>query len=120
MGSGQNFIPLVSLTDTVDAYVRAVEGPPVGKVLNIVDDEPLRMRELGTLLLNEFGGGEVSGLPVWLGAIFAGGPVAEAFSGSYRTKNARAKTILGWQPRYSSFRVGIKEIVAKYKKLDQY
>lgn len=116
IGSGNNYMSLISLADTVDAYVRAIENPPAGKVLNIVDDEPIRMRQMGTILLNEFGGGKVNGVPVWAAAIFAGRPIAEAMSGSYRVKNDRAKALLGWKPRYATLRDGIKDVVAEYTK----
>lgn len=116
IGNGNNFMSLISLADAVEAYVRALESPPAGEVLNVVDDEPLRMREIGTLLLDEFGGGKVSGVPVWLAAAFAGRPVAEAFSGSYRTRNARAKAKLSWKLRYPAFREGIGDVVAEYRR----
>lgn len=115
MGNGRNFMPMVSRSDAVQAYVRALEDPPAGDVLNVVDDEPLRMREIGELLLREFGGGKTRGFPLPLARIFAGGPIAEAFSGSYRPRNDRAKKGLGWQPRYPSFREGVKDVVAEYR-----
>jgi nucleoside-diphosphate-sugar epimerase len=114
IGSGNNYMSLVSLADAVDAYVRAVENPPIGKVLNIADDEPLRMREMGAILLNEFGGGKLSGVPVWVASIFAGRPIAEAMSGSYRVKNERAKALLRWRPTPATLREGIKDVVDKY------
>jgi nucleoside-diphosphate-sugar epimerase len=116
IGSGNNYVSLVSLPDAVDAYVRAVENPLAGKVLNVVDDEPLRMREMGTILLNEFGAGKVSGVPVWLATIFAGRPIAEAMSGSYRVKNDSAKALLGWKPCYPTFREGSKDVIVEYRK----
>jgi nucleoside-diphosphate-sugar epimerase len=115
MGDGRNFMPMVSRADAVDAYVRALDEPPVSAVLNVVDDEPLRMREIGELLLHEFGDGRPRGMPVGLGRIFAGGPIADAFSGSYRTRNAKAKDLLAWRPSYLSFRQGVKDVVADYR-----
>lgn len=115
MGDGRNFIPMVSRADAVEAYVRALDEPTPGVVLNVVDDEPLRMREIGELLLHEFGDGRPRGMLAGLGRIFAGGPIAEAFSGSYRTRNAKAKDLLSWKPRYRSFREGVKDVVAEYR-----
>jgi nucleoside-diphosphate-sugar epimerase len=114
-GNGHNFFPTVSMGDLAEAYALAVENPPVGKVINIVDDEPLRMREIGTTLLAEFEGGTPSGVPRWLMAFLAGRPLAELLVESHRVKNAKAKEILGWQPRYPTFRDGIKEVVIEYK-----
>lgn len=115
MGNGLNFMPTVSRADAVEAYVRALEEPRAGVVLNVVDDEPLRMREIGELLLREFGDGRPRGMPVGLARIVAGGPIAEAFSGSYRTRNAKAKDLLAWKPRYLSFREGVKDVIAQYR-----
>jgi nucleoside-diphosphate-sugar epimerase len=61
MGNGRNFMPMVSRADAVEAYVRALEDPPTKAVLNVVDDEPLRMREIGELLLREFADGRPRG-----------------------------------------------------------
>ena len=49
-------------------------------------------------------------------ALFAGRPLAELLVESYRVKNDKAKKILGWQPRYPTFRDGIKEVVIEYKR----
>ncbi len=81
-----------------------------------MDDEPLRMRELATIFLDEFGGGEAGGMPAWVAALFMGRPMVETIAGSYRVRNMRAKGLLGWKPRYPTFREGIKEVVLEYKR----
>ncbi len=116
IGSGENFQPTVFIEDLAEAYALAVERPPAGKVITIVDDEPLRMREVATILLDEFGGGKAKGMPVWVAALFMGRPIVETIAGSYRVRNMRAKGLLGWKPRYPTFREGIKEVVSEYKR----
>ncbi len=74
------------------------------------------MRELATIFLDEFGGGEAGGMPAWVAALFMGRPMVETIAGSYRVRNMRAKGLLGWKPRYPTFREGIKEVVLEYKR----
>ena len=116
VGDGENFQPTVHLADLAQAYTLALEKCPAGEVINLVDDEPLRMRELGKILLDAFAGGKVIGVPLEAFAHQAGGAVAETAAGSYRARNAKAKALLGWQPRFPTFREGIKDIIAEYKR----
>ena len=73
MGSGDNFYPYVHVDDAVDAIMKVAETPPGDSVINIVDDEPLRMRESAEMLLRAFGH-KAKPLPVWLGKLFVGIP----------------------------------------------
>ena len=116
MGSGDNFYPYVHVDDAVDAIMKVAESPPGDSVINIVDDEPLRMRESAEMLLRAFGN-KAKPMPVWLGKLFVGKPLVEGFTGSYRVKNDRAKNALGWTPRHPSFRGQIGAVVDEYRRL---
>lgn len=45
-GKGKNYWSPVHVTDLAQAYVRALEHNAAGEVINVVDDQPLRLREL--------------------------------------------------------------------------
>jgi len=115
VGPGDNYMSFIHIHDVAEAYVLALECPPVGQVLSIVDDEPIRMREMSELVLKTWGGGKVSSAPVWLVALFAGRPLAELLSGSYRVKNNKVKLLLGWKPSYPTVRQGLKDVIAEFR-----
>jgi nucleoside-diphosphate-sugar epimerase len=115
VGDGQGFRSAVYIGDLAEAYALAIERPPVGEALNLVDDEPLRWRELAEVLLGEFGGGKANGVPAWIVSLFAGSALVEIMASSCRASNARAKERLGWQLKYASLRDGIGQVVRDYR-----
>lgn len=114
-GNGRNFISWVHADDMAQGYVAAAARPPVGKVVHLVDDQPLRMDDFAMQLLNAFGGGRPQKVPRFVVSLFAGGPLAEMLTGSYRVRNARAKQLLDWQLRYPTFEQGILDVVQEYQ-----
>jgi len=113
--SGNNYFPFVHVDDLARAYVLAATKRPVGAVVDVVDDAPIRVESMAQLLLAQFGGGKASGVPAWLVSLFAGGPLAEMLVGSYRVTNALAKRELNWQPEYRTFEQGLPSVVRDYR-----
>jgi nucleoside-diphosphate-sugar epimerase len=114
-GTGENYLPFVHVNDLADAYVMAAEDPPIGQVINIVDDEPIQVKMMAEKLLDAFGGGKASRVPSWFVGLFAGNALAEMLTGSYRVQNSRAKDVLKWQPKYKSFIEGLPNVVVEYR-----
>jgi len=115
IGSGTAYHSTVSVGDLAQAYCLAIEKPMPGQALNVVDDKPLRWVEFAELLLKGFGGGQAKGAPPWLVSIFAGHPLVEMLTASYRVKNSWIKEVLGWQPRYPTLADGLLPIIAEYR-----
>lgn len=116
-GTGRNYLPFVHVNDLAQAYVLAAENPPVGHVINVVDDKPIALGEMAEKLLNAFNGGKASSVPTWLVDLFSGSALTEMLTGSYRVQNDKVKRILQWEPKYKTFDEGISDVVFKYKKL---
>jgi nucleoside-diphosphate-sugar epimerase len=116
-GTGDNYLPFVHVNDLAEAYVMAAEDPPVGQVINIVDDEPIQVKMMAERLLDAFGGVKASSVPSWVVGLFAGDALAEMLTGSYRVQNGRAKDVLKWQPKYKSFVEGLPDVVVEYRNL---
>lgn len=116
VGTGENFFPCEHLDDLALAYALAVEKPPAGQVIAVVDDDPPRLKELGRTLLDHLGGGRLSAAPVWLAGLLAGRPLAEMLADSYRVRNDRAKALLGWRPRFATLREGLPAVVEEYRR----
>jgi nucleoside-diphosphate-sugar epimerase len=115
-GNGSNFTPWVHIDDLAQAYVLAAAHPPVGEIIHIVDDEPIRLADFGRSLVKEAGGGRSMGMPKWLVSLIAGAPLVEMLTASYRTKNDKAKRLLPWTPQYPNVQAGLPGVFGDYAK----
>lgn len=113
-GNGNNYLPFVHADDLAEAYMLAIENPPVGQVISVVDNNPIPMKEVAEQLLLQFGGGKAQSVPAWLVSLFAGKSLAKMLTGSYRVKNQLAKEVLGWDPKRPTFNAGIADVVSEY------
>lgn len=86
--------------DVGHAVVRALSVPP--GVYNVVDDEPLRRREL-LAVLGDAAGRPVRGLPQWTAQL--GGAAVRALARSQRVTAERFRAT-GWRPTVPSRRQG--------------
>jgi nucleoside-diphosphate-sugar epimerase len=93
-GDGKGYISLANVTDMADAIVLATEIAPTREVLAIVDDEPVTYTELFTYLAHLEEGPQPQ----------PNGPASPW--PSFRVSNARARAVLGWQPRLPTYRSG--------------
>lgn len=97
--------------DAAAATVAALERGRPGQAYNIVDDQPATWSEVFTAMAAAFGAPPPRRVPRWLMRLIA--PyVAQLIGASIRVSNAKAKTELGWQPRFHTFREGIAAMVS--------
>lgn len=115
-GSGSNFIPWVHIDDLAEAYVLAAANPPVGEMIHVVDDEPVRLADFGRMLVAVAGGGRTMGVPKWLVSLIAGAPLVEMLTASYRPSNDKAKRLLGWRPLHSTVGEGLPSVFEAYSR----
>ena len=80
-----------------------------------MDDEPIRLRELVDALTEAAGRKPVGSIPPWLIGLMIGRPVVASLTTSFRVSNEKAKDGLGWEPRYPSFRAGVRDVVAELR-----
>ncbi|HLT12011.1 MAG TPA: NAD(P)-dependent oxidoreductase [Micromonosporaceae bacterium] len=92
-------------TDDLGPALLVALTAPAG-VYNVVDDEPLRRRDLVAILANAAGVERVRMLPTWM-SVMAGAP-ARALARSQRVR-ARRFAALGWRPSVPSRRQGWPE-----------
>lgn len=93
-GDGTEYVSLVHIVDMAAATVLAVQKFSSRSVLTVCDHEPVQWRDLFGFICASVGAD----------APQAGGPPGFP---SFRLKNARAVRVLGWQPRYRSYREGL-------------
>jgi nucleoside-diphosphate-sugar epimerase len=104
------FAPTLWIGDAASALIAALERAPSG-LYDVVDDEPLRQRELKTTLAASAGRRKSLSLPTWLLRIMAG-PAAEAFTRSLRISNRRFREATGWAPEVRNAVEGLAHVAA--------
>lgn len=114
-GKGENYWSSVHVNDLAQAYVRAVAGEASGETINVVDDTPLKLRELVDAFTDAAGKPRVGSAPPWLLGLIIGRPLVASLTTSFRVRNDKAKELLGWTPRYPSFKEGIEDVVRQLK-----
>ncbi|UFH57508.1 NAD(P)-dependent oxidoreductase [Spirosoma sp. KNUC1025] len=112
-GKGQNYWSPIQVDDLASAYGLALTHGRYGEVYNIVDNKPIRLRQLVDLITSAQGVKSVGSLPAWLIGLLIGGPLVKSLTSSFRVSNAKAKGDLKWQPQYSSFEKGIPAVLSK-------
>ena len=109
VGDGGGVWSFVHLDDAATATVLALEQGASG-VYNVVDDEPTPVAEWLPYLADVVGAKPPRRVPVWLGRLIAGDFAVSIMNEIRGSSNAKAKRELGWQPTYSSWRDGFKEL----------
>jgi nucleoside-diphosphate-sugar epimerase len=104
IGDGQTVRSWIELDDAARAVVDALERAPAGSAYNVVDDEPVTMRNYIGELVRLSGSKPPRRLPYWL-VNAAASYVAPAFGrGRLPISNAKLKQELGWNPRFPTYR----------------
>ena len=105
VGDGGGVWSFVHLDDAAAATVLALEHDGAG-VYNVVDDEPVPVREWLPGLAEVLGAKPPRRFPRWLGRLLAGEAVVMMETESRGASNAKAKRELGWELRHPSWRQG--------------
>jgi nucleoside-diphosphate-sugar epimerase len=108
VGHGGGVWSLVQIEDAAAATAIAVERGKPG-VYNIVDDEPVPVREWLPVLASALGAKPPRRIPRWLGRLAAGEMTTLMMTEARGASNEKAKRELGWQPRYASWRQGFAQ-----------
>jgi nucleoside-diphosphate-sugar epimerase len=112
-GSDEAYSNWITVDDLVQALILAAEQQKAGEVFNIVDDTPATPQAF----VNGFA--ESLGLAHPRVALpFLARPSKEQVAlldNSVRVKNDKAKTQLGWSPKYPDFRQGIEQALLYWR-----
>jgi nucleoside-diphosphate-sugar epimerase len=106
IGDGVGVFSFVHIDDAAEATAKAVTAPP--GVYNVVDDHPVRFSEWLPAFADALGAKAPMRVPVWLARMAAGSAMVTWMQTLKGASNTRAKTALGWTPRYASYREGFK------------
>lgn len=114
-GAGKNYWSPIHVDDLAAAYALAIESEAYGEVYNVVDNQPLPMRDIVRLFTDALEVKPVGSMSLWLLKLILGGPLVDSLAISFRVKNEKVKRALGWQPHYRTFQEGIPEVVKALK-----
>jgi 2-alkyl-3-oxoalkanoate reductase len=95
--------------DAASAVVAAL-GVPAG-VYNVVEDEPMRRRDLANGIAGLLGVRPPRMLPRWTARL--GGSVGEMLVRSLRISNRKLRNASGWAPRYRTTLDGFEAVIAQ-------
>jgi 2-alkyl-3-oxoalkanoate reductase len=105
IGDGGGVWSFVHIEDAASATVAAVDNGGPG-IYNVVDDEPTPVREWLPFLAKQLGAKKPRRVPRFLVRPLAGEAPVLQMTEVRGASNDKAKRELGWQPRWSSWRVG--------------
>jgi nucleoside-diphosphate-sugar epimerase len=108
IGDGGGIWAFIHVDDLAQATIAAIEHAEPGGIYNIVDDEPVAAATWIPGLAEAVGAKPPRRVPVWLGKLAAGEVGVSMMTQIRGTSNAKAKRVLGWRPRYTSWRDGFR------------
>jgi 2-alkyl-3-oxoalkanoate reductase len=107
VGEGSGIWSFVHLHDAAAATVLALERGEPG-VYNVVDDDPAPVREWLPALADVLGAPSPRRVPRWLARLLAGEAAVSLMTEIRGSSNAKARRLLGFEPRFASWRQGFR------------
>jgi nucleoside-diphosphate-sugar epimerase len=111
-GNGGNRWSLVELGDAAAAFRTVLESGAAGRAYWVVDDAPISLRELATLLARELHAPAPEGISLETLRNEVG-PVVAHHLAANRAGSNRRRHDLGWVPRYPDSRAGLLVVLAR-------
>jgi nucleoside-diphosphate-sugar epimerase len=109
IGDGGGIWSWIHLDDAASATVAALTRG--SGVYNIVDDEPAAVRDMLPAIARIIGAKPPRRVPVWLARPLAGAVGVTMLTDMRGSSNAKAKRELGWEPRWHTWREGMRHEV---------
>jgi nucleoside-diphosphate-sugar epimerase len=109
---GRGVASLIHIEDAATATIAALECGRPGAIYNIADDEPINFNEFIAAVAAAVGAPRPFAMPGWLLRLVA--PVlVDMVSARLPVSNARARRELEWQPRFPSYREGLRQLAGE-------
>jgi nucleoside-diphosphate-sugar epimerase len=114
IGAGEAVSSNLHADDAASAFVTAAEAGRRG-LWHVTDDEPMTIRDMLFEFAHKLGAPAPMRMPLWLARLFLWKGVIQFFTRSTRTSNRLFREEFGWSPRYSSFRVGLADVLGTWR-----
>ena len=105
IGGGGGVWSFIHLEDAASATLAALDNGGA-EIYNVVDDEPAPVREWLPFLADQLGAKKPMRVPRFVVRLLAGEAPVLMMTEMRGGSNAKAKSELGWQPRWSTWRLG--------------
>jgi 2-alkyl-3-oxoalkanoate reductase len=105
VGDGAGVWSFVHIDDAASATVAAIDRGAPG-IYNVVDDEPAPVTQWLPALAQAIDAKPPRRLPVWLARMAIGDVGVSMMTRIRGASNAKARSELGWEPRYATWREG--------------
>lgn len=109
IGRGRNWWSCVHVEDLATAYVAVLTRARAGTAYAVVDDEPLRLRELTDLTTDALGRSRVGTAPPAVISLIRGRTLVASLVTSFRISSARLRHDLSWSPNRPRFRDAVAD-----------
>jgi nucleoside-diphosphate-sugar epimerase len=113
IGDGGGWWSFVHVDDAAAATALAIDRGQAGNIYNIVDDEPVAVREWLPALAEMLGAKPPIRVPAWVAHVLAGEHLVAMMTQSRAGSNAKARRELGRTPAHPSWRRGFAELAAQ-------
>lgn len=113
-GDGSNCLPRIHVEDCAAAYVAALdhlETLATGDRFIVADDVACTSREFAELLAELLHAPRPKPAPTFIVKLILGKLLFETATMNCRVSNSKAKCVLGWAPRYPSYREGLRATI---------
>lgn len=114
IGAGAGISANIHADDAASAFVAAAEAGKRG-LWHITDDEPATIKEMLFEFARRLESPMPRKIPLWLARLFVWRGVIEFFTRSTRTSNRLFREEFNWSPQFSSFNVGLKQVINSWK-----
>jgi nucleoside-diphosphate-sugar epimerase len=112
VGDGSGTFSFIYIDDAADATILAVNSQKTG-IFNITDNDPAPISEWLPYYAELLNAPQPMRLPKFIGRIAAGRAAIFMMTEQRGASNDKAKRELGWQPTYSSWRQGFREVLRR-------
>ena len=109
IGSGDQYWHWVYVDDMARAVVLAAEHPAPGEIFNVADDWAFHARDGMSYIAAALNAPAPFKMTTPLAKVL-GGSTADFFSQSARYRTDKIKKMLGWSPKYPTYREGLIEV----------
>lgn len=109
IGSGYQYWHWVYVDDMARAVVLAAEHPAPGEIFNVADDWPFHAADGLNYIAAQLNAPAPFKMTAPLAKILSGS-TADFFAQSARYRTDKIKKMLGWSPKYATYREGLAEI----------
>ncbi|MDH5403021.1 MAG: NAD(P)-dependent oxidoreductase [Candidatus Heimdallarchaeota archaeon] len=108
VGGGNAFWNMITIDDAAQAFYLAVSNyqKVAGATINIVDDEPVKIKDFITFA-TQSNGKHPKKINPYMYKLIKGNQSLNFVMNSVRVKNIKAKSLLEWKPKYPTYKEGI-------------